>query len=81
MDRTAMSEISTEKAPRCRERQILRGRLMADTKVYVDVTRRLEACKPHDFEEIYQAAESARLAYLKAREVLAAHIIMHGCEE
>ena len=65
---------------RCQEHQILRGRLMAHTKVYADATRRLDHYQPVDFKEISQAAESARLAYLKAREVLAAHIIVHGCE-
>ena len=77
-----MTETSTEmqRAPRCREHQILRGRLRADMKVYVDATRRLESCKTEEFEQIYQSAESARIAFLKAREVLAAHIIAHGCE-
>lgn len=77
-----MSETSAEMqhTPKCQEHQILHGRLRADTKVYVDVTRRLESCSQEDFEETWKAAESARLAFLEAREVLAAHIIAHGCE-
>jgi hypothetical protein len=78
----AMAETSTEmrRSPKCRDHQVLYGRLRADTKVYSDVTRRLESCKPEDFEQIYQAAESARIAFLKAREALSAHVIAHGCE-
>lgn len=77
-----MSKTSAEMqgAPGCREHQILYGRLRADTKVYVDVTRRLESCKPEDFGEIWEAAQSARRAFLTARELLAAHIIAHECE-
>ena len=77
-----MGETSVEmqRAPRCREHQILHGRLRADTKVYVDVTRRLESCKQEDFEMTYAAAKSARLAFLKARKALALHVFEHKCE-
>jgi len=37
-------------------------------------------CKPEDFKKTYEAAESARVAYLKAQEALEAHIAAHGCE-
>ena len=66
-------------APHCQEHQILYGRLRADTKVYVDVTRRLESCKPEDFQKTYEAAESARLAFLRARKTLALHVVAHRC--
>jgi hypothetical protein len=77
-----MAETSTEMQPypKCRQHEVLRGRLLADTKVYVEVTRRLESCKPEDFEETYRAAESARLAFLRAREALKVHIALHGCD-
>jgi hypothetical protein len=77
-----VSETSAEmqRAPSCREHQILHGRLRADTKVYVDVTRRLETCKQEDFDKTYEAAQSARLAFLKARKALAVHVYAHGCE-
>ena len=67
-----MSETSAEmqRSSPCRQYEVLRGRLRADTKVYVDVTRRLESCKTEDFEQTYRAAESARLAFLRAREAL-----------
>jgi len=64
----------------CREHGILHGRLRADTRVYADATRRLESCKPEEFEKTYQAAEMARVAFLKAREALKAHVAVHGCE-
>jgi hypothetical protein len=67
-------------SPKCRVHQVLHGRLRADTKVYVDVTRRLESCKTEEFEQTYQAAASARLAFLRAREALKAHIAVHKCE-
>ena len=72
--------MSVAESPQCQEHQILYGRLRADTKVYAEVTRRLDSCKPEDFEKTYQAAESARKAFIKAREALAAHIIEHQCE-
>jgi len=77
-----MAEPSTQmqRAPGCKEHQILQGRLRADTKVYIDATRRLESCKPEEFEKTYQAAESARIAFLKAREVLNAHVSAHKCK-
>lgn len=68
------------RTPPCREHQILYGRLRADTKVYVDVTRRLESCKQEDFQKIYEAAQSARLAFLRARKTLALHVVAHKCE-
>jgi hypothetical protein len=76
----AETSTQTQRAPGCREHQILHGRLRADTKVYVDATRRLESCKPEEFEQTYQAAESARIAFLKAREALSAHVSAHQCE-
>src|ERR1700681_4545992 len=76
-----VSEAATEmqRAPGCREHQILHGRLRADTKVYVDASRRLESCQSTDFEKTYEAAESARIAFLKAREALNAHIATQKC--
>jgi hypothetical protein len=64
----------------CREHQVLYGRMKADTRVYIDATKRLDSCKPEDFEKTYQAAESARIAFLKAREALNSHITLHKCE-
>jgi len=77
-----VSETSAEiqRCAQCRQREVLRGRLRADTKVYVDVTRRLESCETEDFEQTYCAAESALLAFLRAREALKVHIALHGCE-
>ena len=77
-----MGETSTEmqRAPQCVEHRILHGRLRADTKVYIDATRRLEYCKQEDFEKTYEAAESARVAFLNARKALAVHVYEHGCE-
>ena len=76
-----MPETSETMQPQgCRVHQVLHGRLKADTRVYIDATKRLDSCKPQDFEQTYQAAESARVAFLKAREALAAHIVEHQCE-
>ncbi len=69
-----------EPSPKCRQHEVLQGRLRADIRVYVEVTRRLESCNTDDFEQIYRAAESARLAFLRAREALKVHIALHGCE-
>jgi hypothetical protein len=76
----AETSATMQRSLKCREHQILHGRLRADTKVYVDVTRRLESCKSEDFDQTYQAATSARLAFLKAREALKVHIAAHKCE-
>jgi hypothetical protein len=77
-----VSETSAEmqRALRCREHQILHGRLRADVKVYVDATRRLEFCQQKDFEKTYEAAQSARLAFLNARKALALHVYAHRCK-
>ena len=76
-----MAETSATMQPKgCRVHQVLHGRMRADTPVYIDATKRLDSCKPEDFEQTYQAAESARVAFLKAREALAAHINEHQCE-
>ena len=77
-----MNETSAEvqRSPACREHQILHGRLRADTKVYVDATRRLESCKQEDFDQTYEAAQSAHLAFLKARKALAVHVYVHRCD-
>ena len=77
-----MGEASTREQPstKCLEHQILHGRLRADTKVYIDATRRLGTCNQEDFQKTYEAAESARIAFLKAREALNIHVREHGCE-
>ena len=77
-----MAETSThmQPSPKCRQHEVLLGRLRADTKVYVEVTRRLESCKTEDFQQTFRAAESARLAFLRAREALKVHIALHGRE-
>jgi hypothetical protein len=77
-----VTETSAEvrRVSQCRDHQILYGRLRADTKVYVDVTRRLESCKQEDFEKTYEEAQSARLAFLRARKTLALHVVAHRCE-
>jgi hypothetical protein len=72
---------ATQQSPQCQERYILQGRLRADAKVYIDANRRLESCKPEDFKKTYEAAESARIAFLRAQEALNAHIAAHGCEQ
>ena len=76
----AQTSAEMQRSPKCRQREVLLGRLRADTKVYVEVTRRLESCKPEDFEQTYRAAESSRLAFLRAREALKVHVALHGCD-
>ena len=73
-------KITEMPAPPCQEHQILHGRFRADLRVYVEITRRLESCQQKDFEMTYEAAEMARLAFLRAREALDVHIAQHGCE-
>jgi hypothetical protein len=71
----------TQRSAKCRQQEVLLGRLQADTKVFSEITQRLESCKAGDFEQTYRAAESARLAFLRAREALNVHRALHGCEE
>jgi len=80
-NREIVSENITEMpTSQCQERQLLHGRFRADMRVYVEVTGRLESCQPRDFEKTSEAAEMARLAFLRAREALDVHIAQHGCE-
>ena len=73
-------KITEMPAPQCQEHLLLHCRFRADMRVYVEVTRRLESCQSKDFEKTYEAAEMARLAFLRAREALDVHITQHGCE-
>jgi len=73
--------MKVQASAKCREHQILHGRLRADMKVYADTTQRLESCRPEDFQKTYEAAEYARTAFLDAREALRAHVAVHRCEQ
>jgi hypothetical protein len=67
------------KAPSCTDRQILRARLRADLRVYVDAVAWLDQATGKDFEKAFKHAEEARRAFLAAREKVNRHITSHGC--
>jgi hypothetical protein len=48
-------------------------------KLYVEVIQPLEY-HAQDFDQIYEASESARLAFVGALEALIAHIDAHQCD-
>jgi hypothetical protein len=48
-------------------------------KLYVEAIQPLDY-HAQDFEQIYEASESARLAFVEALEALAAHISAHQCQ-
>jgi hypothetical protein len=48
-------------------------------KLYVEAIQPLDY-HAQDFDQIYEATESARLAFVEALEALTAHISAHQCE-
>jgi hypothetical protein len=72
----------------CRDRAILKNRLRADLKVYVDamatlLTNDIPAIwrsAGRGFEKACRNVEHAELSYRFARRNLDEHIVTHGCE-
>jgi len=73
------NQMQPAKAPSCKDRQILRARLRADLRVYVDAVTWLDQSAGKDFEKAFKHAEKARRAFLAAREKVNQHISSHGC--
>jgi hypothetical protein len=61
----------------CRECELLKARLKADSRVYVIAARRLEDAVGSDFEAAYQDAERAREAYEDAKIRFEVHAGTH----
>jgi hypothetical protein len=64
----------------CKDREMLKGRLRADLKIYTECVARLNVNLGADFEKTRERAESARLAFEGARDLLSKHVASHGCE-
>ena len=63
-------------APVCPECEILRSRYQADLRVYIDAAKFLDSADR--FDEAYDRAERARIAFEAARERLNKHRADHG---
>ena len=68
----------------CKSREMLRGRLRTDMKVYRDAVEALEAAAlkgtpKREFEKLANQATRAQEAFRLARERLHKHITEHGC--
>jgi hypothetical protein len=67
----------------CKTREILKGRLKADLKVYRDAVDMLDAAtitqSGTGFEKVFKRAEVARRAFEGARERFNIHVASHGC--
>jgi hypothetical protein len=63
----------------CHERDTLKERFHADFKVYREAVHQLDLCQPADFNQVYEEAERARLAFEAARAALKSHLAEHGC--
>jgi hypothetical protein len=66
-------------AAACPQRDSLKARFHADFKVYREAVHQLDLCQPGDFNQVYEDAERARLAFENARAALNSHIAEHGC--
>jgi hypothetical protein len=64
----------------CKTREILRGRLRADLKVYADAIAVLQRSTGKHFEKAHLRVDGARRAYELARKKLNDHVAAHGCE-
>ena len=64
----------------CKDREILKGRLRADLKIYMECVAKLNVSLGADFQKTHERAEHARLAYEGARDLLNKHIASHSCE-
>jgi hypothetical protein len=64
----------------CPKRQVLEDRFRTEMKLYVEAIQPLACYRVQDFDKIYEASESARLAFVGALDALIAHIVAHHCE-
>ena len=72
------------KAQTCRSMEILRSRLHADVRVYMQAVQHLEAIAlgrstDNSFVKATHDVEVARVAFAAARKRLNEHIAAHGC--
>jgi hypothetical protein len=73
----------------CRDREILKSRLRADSRVYADAIKVLQyyamealaalQASRADFKKALRLAEHARLAYESSRQHLSQHVASHCC--
>ena len=65
----------------CKDREILKDRLLSDLAVYVQALTQLELSVGAGFDEAYNRAKIAETAFEQARQRLNAHLATHGCED
>jgi hypothetical protein len=68
-------------APTCKTREILKDRLRADLRVYVDAVAILEAAAVdgQDFNKAARDAATAQFAFETARDRYNQHVSSHAC--
>jgi hypothetical protein len=67
-------------AEECQERKILEGRHRADREVYLSAVRGLnEHLNKAEFNQAYENAERAKVAFESSRDALDVHMQVHGC--
>jgi hypothetical protein len=72
------------KAPSCKSLEVLRSRLHADIRVYMEAVQRLEAAaletgNEHAFQKALRDVRVGRDAFIAARRQLNKHIAARGC--
>jgi hypothetical protein len=66
----------------CNSREILKDRMRADLRVYIDAVAVLEAAAVggRDFNRAARDAATAQFAFETARDRFNEHVSSHGCE-
>ena len=66
----------------CATRRILYSRYVTDLWVYIDVLNQLDlTVGAADFDQAYDSANHARLAFEHSRDELRKHCAEHGCDD
>ena len=66
--------------PTCMEHDELKELFQAAMRAYIDAAKSLEGLPQGvEFEQAYQVAQNAMLAFTRTRERFRAHVASHGC--
>jgi len=75
------SHMQPASAPSCKSREILKDRMRADLRVYVDAVAALEAAAlgGQEFNKAARDASTAQFAFEAARDRFNTHVTSHAC--
>jgi len=78
------ASMQPREALECKTHEMLKARMRADLRVYREAVNILEELAPgaipKHFEKAHKLAETARIAYIAARDRFNTHVVSHRCE-